>query len=65
MNDSWGFRITDENYKSVRELIHLLVRTAGTGANLLLNGRADAGRPDTVGVRRQARGNRQMDGPLR
>ncbi|MCD8172884.1 MAG: alpha-L-fucosidase [Alistipes sp.] len=37
INDSWGFRITDENYKSVRELIHLLVRTAGTGANLLLN----------------------------
>ena len=37
MNDSWGFNITDRNYKSVPDLIHLLVRTAGYGANLLLN----------------------------
>lgn len=37
MNDSWGFRITDNNFKSTEELIGLLVRTAGMGANLLLN----------------------------
>lgn len=37
MNDTWGFSITDNNFKSTRDLIHLLVRTAGTGANLLLN----------------------------
>ncbi len=37
ISDSWGFRITDDNFKPTKELIHLLVRTAGTGANLLLN----------------------------
>jgi alpha-L-fucosidase len=37
MNRSWGFSITDRDFKSVRELIHYLVRAAGAGANLLLN----------------------------
>ena len=37
LNDNWGFSITDDHFKSPKELIHLLVRTAGTGANLLLN----------------------------
>jgi alpha-L-fucosidase len=37
INDSWGFNITDRNYKSVKSLIQLLVRDAGYGANLLLN----------------------------
>ncbi|HEV2672497.1 MAG TPA: alpha-L-fucosidase [Gemmatimonadales bacterium] len=37
MNDSWGFNLTDHHYKSVREVIHYLVRAAGAGANLLLN----------------------------
>jgi alpha-L-fucosidase len=37
MNDSWGFNITDRNYKSTRELIQLLVKDAALGANLLLN----------------------------
>lgn len=37
INRSWGFNITDDHYKSTAELIHLLVRTAGRGANLLLN----------------------------
>lgn len=37
MNDSWGFNITDRNYKSKKELIQLLVKDAGYGANLLLN----------------------------
>jgi alpha-L-fucosidase len=37
MNGSWGYNITDERYKSVRELIGYLVRAAGHGANLLLN----------------------------
>lgn len=34
---SWGFDITDDAYKPTRELLQLLIRTAGTGANLLLN----------------------------
>jgi alpha-L-fucosidase len=37
INDSWGFNITDHNYKSTKELIQLLVKDAGYGANLLLN----------------------------
>jgi alpha-L-fucosidase len=37
INDSWGFNITDTRYKSTKELIHLLVKDAGFGANLLLN----------------------------
>lgn len=37
INNTWGFSITDDQYKSSKELLHLLVRTAGTGANLLLN----------------------------
>lgn len=34
---SWGFNITDDQFKSTKELLHLLIQTAGTGANLLLN----------------------------
>lgn len=37
MNRSWGYRITDDSYKSVPELIRYLVSTAGRNANLLLN----------------------------
>ncbi len=37
MNDSWGYRITDNKYKSTKELVEFLVRAAGYGGNLLLN----------------------------
>lgn len=37
MNGMWGYKISDQDYKSTRELIHLLVRAAGKNANLLLN----------------------------
>jgi len=37
MNNSWGFNVTDRNFKSTTQLIHYLVRAAGNGANLLLN----------------------------
>jgi alpha-L-fucosidase len=37
INGSWGYNITDNNYKSTSELIRLLARTSGMGANLLLN----------------------------
>ncbi len=37
MNQSWGFNITDKKFKSVKELIGYLVRTAGNDGNLLLN----------------------------
>lgn len=37
LNKSWGYTITDENWKSVPELIRILINTAGRNANLLLN----------------------------
>jgi alpha-L-fucosidase len=37
MNQSWGFNISDSNYKSTRDLIRFFVRAAGNNANLLLN----------------------------
>lgn len=37
INDHWGYSLTDNNYKSFKELIHMLVRAAGKNANLLLN----------------------------
>lgn len=37
MNGMWGYRIADQNYKSVKELIHYLVKAAGKNANLLMN----------------------------
>ena len=37
MNDSWGFCLRDNHFKSPQQLIHFLVRAAGQNANLLLN----------------------------
>lgn len=37
MNNSWGFSLTDNSYKSVPQLIHYLVKAAGHDVNLLLN----------------------------
>jgi alpha-L-fucosidase len=37
MNNSWGFNINDKKFKSTRDLIHYLVRAAGSNANFLLN----------------------------
>lgn len=37
MNGMWGYKIADQNYKSVETLIQYLVSAAGKGANLLLN----------------------------
>ncbi|MFL5561007.1 MAG: alpha-L-fucosidase [Gemmatimonadaceae bacterium] len=37
INSSWGFNITDSSWKATPELIHYLVRAAGSDANLLLN----------------------------
>jgi alpha-L-fucosidase len=37
MNDSWGYNVTDTNWKSPRRLIHTLCEVAGKGGNLLLN----------------------------
>lgn len=37
MNGMWGYKVIDQNYKSVDTLIRYLVSAAGKGANLLLN----------------------------
>ena len=37
IGESWGFRITDRNFKSVPDLVRMLVQAAGRNANLLLN----------------------------
>jgi alpha-L-fucosidase len=53
MNDTWGYRKDDFNYKSVRQLIHTLVDIASKGGNFLLNvGPMANGRIPTEQVRR-------------
>jgi alpha-L-fucosidase len=37
LNDSWGFNIGDNHYKSVPDLERRLIRAAGNNSNLLLN----------------------------
>lgn len=37
INGMWGYKITDQNYKSTKALIHYLVKAAGNNANLLMN----------------------------
>ncbi len=37
MNDSWGFKSADENWKSAEMMIHNLVDVAAKGGNYLLN----------------------------
>lgn len=37
MNGMWGYKLIDQNYKSLDTLIKYLVSTAGKGANLLMN----------------------------
>ena len=37
MNNSWGFNIKDDNYKTVPQVIHYLINAAGRNANFLLN----------------------------
>lgn len=37
MNGMWGYKITDQDYKSPKTLIHYLIKAAGKDANLLMN----------------------------
>ena len=37
MNGMWGYKVEDQNYKSVKDLVRLIVRAASKGSNLLLN----------------------------
>jgi len=61
MNDSWGFNLTDHNYKSVRDLIPLSGKGRGAGANLLPQHRAASRRHDPAGGRSAAAGAGRVD----
>ncbi|MFN0086581.1 MAG: alpha-L-fucosidase [Blastocatellia bacterium] len=37
INGAWGYNASDKRFKSTRDLIHYLVRSAGNNANFLLN----------------------------
>ncbi|MBL0178469.1 MAG: alpha-L-fucosidase [Gemmatimonadetes bacterium] len=37
MNENWGYKAKDQNWKSPQKLVELLVETASKGGNLLLN----------------------------
>lgn len=37
INNTWGYNLKDDQYKSVKSLIHYLVKAAGHNANFLLN----------------------------
>ncbi len=58
MNNSWGYNITDLNYKSEKELIQYLIKAAGNNANLLMNvgPRPDGTFPDIARQRYHAMG---------
>ncbi|MGC9319180.1 MAG: alpha-L-fucosidase [Armatimonadota bacterium] len=53
MNGSWGWHAGDDQWKSTKDLIATLVRTAGLGGNLLLNigPRADGSFPEEAVLR--------------
>jgi alpha-L-fucosidase len=53
ISSSWGFSYTDYKFKTQKEIVHLLVRTSGVGANLLLNvGPMPDGRIDNTSTSR-------------
>lgn len=37
MNNTWGYKSTDSNWKSVEQLLYSLIRSAANGCNYLLN----------------------------
>lgn len=37
INDSWGYQTTDNNHKSVRQLVRMFAETIGMGGNMLLD----------------------------
>lgn len=59
MNNTWGYSITDLNYKSEKTLIHYLIKAAGNNANLLMNvgPRPDGTFPDIAIQRYKAIGD--------
>ncbi len=66
-NDSWGYSAFDQNFKSPREIIHMLAEVASKGGNLMVNigpdgkGRILAHRNSISG--KPAAGSRRMAKP--
>ena len=58
MNGNWGYQVRDKAYKSVEDLIRLLVKAASNNANLLLNigPRPDGTIPEEAAQRLKAMG---------
>ena len=56
MNDTWGFKKYDQNWKSTETLIRNLVDIASKGGNYLLNVGPDGGGRDSRRERRAAGG---------
>jgi alpha-L-fucosidase len=53
INNSWGYRLRDNNFKTTRQLVALIVKSAGYGANLLLNvGPMSSGEIDDTSISR-------------
>ena len=53
MNGMWGYKVNDQNYKSTEEIIQLLIKAAGNGANLLMNlGPQPNGELPAMGIQR-------------
>ena len=55
MNDTWGYKSYDHNWKSTETLIRNLIDIASKGGNYLLERRPDLRGPDSRGQRRAAR----------
>jgi alpha-L-fucosidase len=61
MGDSWSY-VPNDNYKSTRELIHMLVDVVAKGGNLLLNVGPDAdGNLPTEALKRMEEIGRWLD----
>ncbi len=62
MNDTWGYKSDDKNWKSTRQILHHLVDIASKGGNFLLNvGPTAEGEIPNASVRRLKRIGKWMD----
>ena len=61
LNDTWGFKSTDHNWKSAETLILLLIDLASKGVNYLLNVGPHGGRGDPGAQRGAAARHRRLD----
>ena len=61
MNDTWGYKSFDNNWKSTETLIRNLVDIASKGGNYLLNVGPDGRGPHPAAERRAAPGDRPLD----